>query len=193
MKKILLSLMCGILVLGLATGCGNSQTNSNGSTNNNPNQNEEKNGYQVKVNNNEFYFPCKMEKILNAGFSITEENKKRVLETTDNHIYTQLDYNNEFLGGTFGVYVKPNGSDIKDAIVLGVIMRNELAENLAFYIEGLEVGKATLQEAVSKLGQPEEPETYNETDYLLTFTYSDRSLTLNFVDGILNAVYVLED
>lgn len=44
MKKILLSLICGILVLGVATGCGknNNTTSNNNGTNNevNNNQNE---------------------------------------------------------------------------------------------------------------------------------------------------------
>ena len=46
-KKILLGLICGILVLGLATGCGNSKTNDDVDTNN-PNENKE----QVKDNTN---------------------------------------------------------------------------------------------------------------------------------------------
>lgn len=46
-KKILLGLICGILVLGLATGCGNSKNNDEIDTNN-PTENKE----QVKDNTN---------------------------------------------------------------------------------------------------------------------------------------------
>lgn len=46
-NKILLSLVCGVLVLGLATGCGNSKNDDKIDTNN-PNENKE----QVKDNTN---------------------------------------------------------------------------------------------------------------------------------------------
>lgn len=46
-KKILLGLMCGVLIVGLATGCGNSKNNDDVDTNN-PNENKE----QVKDNTN---------------------------------------------------------------------------------------------------------------------------------------------
>ena len=46
-NKILLSLVCGVLIVGLATGCGNSKNNDDVDTNN-PNENKE----QVKDNTN---------------------------------------------------------------------------------------------------------------------------------------------
>ena len=195
-KKLFLSLICGFLVLGLATGCGNSQTNSDGGINNNSNQNEEKQGYQVKVNNTEFYFPCKLEKFLNAGFSISEEERQRVLTTTEEHIYSQLDYHNKWLGGVFGVYIKPNGSNIKDAVVLGVKMATELENDLIYYIEGLEISEnTTVKDVINKLGQPEEPTTYDENAYILAFIYrkDNRQLTFSFVSGKLNSVYLFPE
>ena len=46
-NKILLSLVCGVLIVGLATGCRNSKNNDDVDTNN-PNENKE----QVKDNTN---------------------------------------------------------------------------------------------------------------------------------------------
>ena len=193
MKKIIFFLICSVMILGVATGCGNKQIPIETDNNNSSNINKNKTGYQVKINNEEFYFPCKLEKLLNIGFSIDEKNKQRVLSTTEDYIYVDLENNKKWLGVIFGVYIKPNGNNIKNAIVLGLKMAPEFEDDLIYYIEGLEVSEiTTVKDVVNKLGQPEEPTTYDENAYILAFIYrkDNVQLTFSFVSGKLNSVYL---
>lgn len=198
MKKLLIGLSCCLTILGLTTGCGSNKVNidTNTSSGNSSNEISDNKGYQMKINDNVFYFPFELEKLLNIGFSITEENKQRVLSTTEDYIYIGLDYNNKWLGGTFGVYIKPNGDDIKNAIVLGVKTASEHDEDLICHIEGLEISyETTVEDVVNKLGKPEEPKSYNDDDYILAFIYrkDNRQLTFSFISGELNAIYVFPE
>lgn len=47
-KKLLLSLLCGVLVLGIATGCGDKENNSNNENNNNNTNQETTKGSSIK-------------------------------------------------------------------------------------------------------------------------------------------------
>lgn len=199
MKKILALFIIFMLTLSLCA-CGNSgninnirDDSSNISNNNSAIQNEDTNvesndGYKVKVDDKTFTFPCDYKNIKNAGYIISADDVTKVLNSTLDYELVNVTKNDQ---QAFGIYIVKDGSNIDEAQVLGVILRSN-TDNV-FSINGLEIGKATVKDTVTVLGKPEEPQEYDETSYLLTFTYEQRKLTLNLIDGILDAVYVLEE
>lgn len=194
MKKIIITILVVCLLAVCLTACGKkenpsntgSQSDTGSSINNNEVTNKE--GYKVKINNDTFVFPCDYKKIKNAGFAMNSDDESKVLNSTSDYEFVNVIENDQ---QAFGIYIAKDGSDINKAQVLGVILRN-ITENV-YSVEGLEIGKATVKDAVNALGKPEEPEEYDESAYILAFTYNNRKLTLNFVDGILDAAYVLEE
>lgn len=195
MKKVIFGVLCGVLILSIATGCGSNKptVDTNNGSNTGSNESTELKGYQIKINDTAFNFPCKFEKFMNAGYTMTQEDANRVLASTQDDEYVNImDKNDEWQRDIFGIYIRPNGNDIKDAIVEGGIWRSSYDENFAYYLEGLELGEATVQDIINRLGKPEEPKSFDENEFLLTFIYNQnkQQTTLNIVDGKLNAVYI---
>lgn len=195
MKKLIIGLLVLCCLATCLTGCGkNNSTNvDNENKENSAIQNEDTNvesndGYKVKVNDKTFTFPCDYKNIKNAGYIISADDETKVLNSTSDYELVNVTKNDQ---QAFGIYIVKDGSNIDKAQVLGVILRSN-TDNV-FSINGLEIGKATVKDTVTALGKPEEPQEYDETSYLLTFTYEQRKLTLNLIDGILDAVYVLEE
>ena len=99
----------------------------------------------------------------------------------------------------FGLYIKPNGNNIKDATVFGIYM-NQIQEvnGVDFSIEDLEIGKATIEDVENKLGKPyeSEPKTYSKNDFMVLFIYdlvenNKTELTMHFIDGVLDQIYLI--
>lgn len=195
MKKLIVCVLVLCCLAVCLTGCGkNNSTNvdnnnkDNSAIHNEDTTVESNDGYKVKVNDKTFTFPCDYKNIKNAGYTINADDEDKVLNSTSDYELINVIKNDQ---QAFGIYIVKNGSNIDKAQVLGVILRSN-TDNV-FSINGLEIGKATVSDTVSTLGEPEEPQEYDETSYLLTFTYRQRKLTLNLIDGILDAVYVLEE
>lgn len=195
MKKIIVSILVVCCLLSCLAGCGNNNaTGNNNSGNNSIEDNavsnvDNKDSYEIKILDDTFTFPCKYKDIKKAGYTITSDDENKVLNSTSNDKeFVNAVYGDKQL---FGMYMIADGDNIDNAKVLGVTITASVYENEKFYIEGLELGKATVNDVVSKLGKPEEPETYDESAYILSLIYKNKTVSINFISGVLNSVYVL--
>lgn len=195
MKKIIVSILVVCCLLSCLTGCGNNNTTGNNNPSNNSIEDnavsnvDNKDSYEIKILDDTFTFPCKYKDIKKAGYTITSDDENKVLNSTSNDKeFVNAVYGDKQL---FGMYMIAHGDNIDNAKVLGVTITASVYENEKFYIEGLELGKATVNDVVSKLGKPEEPETYDESAYILSLIYKNKTVSINFISGVLNSVYVL--
>lgn len=166
-KKLFLSLICGNLILGLATGCGKndlSMENKQEVGNNNGDISA-----TVEVNGTKLQIPCKIQDLKDAGF---------VLNLSDDEIDKQLKDSGKVFTGIndmmlVGDGVHIIGEDFNNAQVIGVSLAQTPIETEKYTINGLQVGEATLQEVIDIFGQPTDPKEYEPNDYTLFLNFGD--------------------
>lgn len=166
-NKLFLSLICAVLVLGLATGCGKNDLST---------KNEQVKGNNngdisasVEVNGTKLQFPCKIQDLKDAGFVFNLSDDEIDKQLKDG-VYVLTGINNMMLTGN-GVFII--GEDFNNSQVIGISLEKTPIETEKYTINGLEIGKATLQEVIDVFGQPTEPKEYNYNDYTLFLNFGD--------------------
>lgn len=156
------------MVLGIVTGCG---ININQDVNEN---NVDK--YSFSINEKNITLPCKLEDILNLGFTVGTSDLEK-LETASNiKTYIRLFYDEEL---ALTAYILPNGSQ-HDVDVVGIQIYDFTKEVCDVNFNGLVPGKSTLKDITKKYGEPTELEETTYTKYLI---YSDQGDLLFTVIG----------
>lgn len=195
MKKIIVGILVLCCLLSCLTGCGNNGSSGGKNSDNNSKENntvssvDNNSGYEIKILDDTFTFPCKYKDMKKAGYTISSDDENKILSSTSgDKEFVNAIYGDKEL---FGMYIIADGGNIDNAKVVGVKITASIYEDEKFYIEGLELGKATVNDVISKLGKPEEPETYDESAYILSLVYQNKTVSVNFISGVLNSVYVL--
>lgn len=190
MKKVIFGVLCGVLILSIATGCDNSNSENNNSLNNNSNESSSSSKYQLKINGTVLGFPFKLEKLLNMGLEISESDMEKLKNSSNEYEYVNL------IGDVFTVadlFVVPN-KNINDAMVIGIRMpEQEVEENYVLELNGLKRGKSTIDDVLNQFGNPEQPQEIDKTLYINTFSYNGGKLIFGFQEGVLISIQYLED
>lgn len=177
-KKVLITLIVVlIVVVGLVIGLKSNLPLGNQETTGDNNSNKETIGNRngditatVEVNNTKLQFPCTIQDLKNAGFSLNLSDSEidQQLKQGSKYVFTRI--TDMMLIGS-GVYIV--GEDINNCQVIGASLEKSDIESEKYSINGLKVGEATLQEAIDIFGQPTDPKEYDPNEYTLFLNFGN--------------------
>lgn len=190
MKKTILGLLCGVLIMGIATGCSNDSKKNNELSNNSSSEGSLNSKYQLKINGTELGFPFKLEKLLNIGLEISENDIEKIKNSTSEWERVSL------VGDVFTVadFIIESNENINNAKVIGVaIPMHDVEKNYVLEFNGLKREVSTLHDVLEEFGDPEIPEEIDETLYIYSLSYDGGKLIFDFREGILTSMQYIGD
>ena len=191
-KLIIILFLCCILT----TGCKINNLSSNnqetlGNNNGNITATVEVNGTKIK-------FPCTIQDLKDAGFILkrSDDSIDEQLKEGTYYVFTGI---TDFMLIGSGVYII--GEDLNNSKVIGGTFEQSQIQTEKYSINGLEIGKATVQEAIDMFGKPTEPLEYDPNDYNLSLDFGNYTqdssrfyeLKMTFQKGILRTFTYIEN